>query len=124
MKKDHCKILIIDDEPDILELMEEEFRYCGYITTKAISGNDAVQILKNEKVNIVLSDYKMPNGNGMVVLDFVNSLPPSERPLFFFVSGQADLSVDEAIHKGAKKFFSKPFDLDELIKQIESFLEK
>ncbi len=47
-----------------------------------------------------------------------------KKQLFFFVSGQADLSVDEAIHKGAKKFFSKPFDLDELIKQIESFLEK
>lgn len=113
-------VLIVDDEPDILELMEEEFRYCGYITITAISGNDAIAILDRQKIDIVVSDYKMSNGNGMAVLSHVNKM--AVKPLFFFVSGQADVSVEDALRAGARKFFSKPFDLDELIKDIESDL--
>lgn len=112
-------VLIVDDEPDILELMEEEFRYCGYVTKTAICGNDAIKILNSEHVDIVVSDYKMPNGNGMAVLSHVNRMN-GKMPLFFFVSGQADVSSEDALKGGAKKFFSKPFDLDELIREIES----
>ncbi len=109
-------VLIVDDEPDILELMEEEFRYCGYQTLTAICGNDAIKILNSHVVNIVVSDYKMPNGNGMDVLSHVNTM--DKKPLFFFVTGQAEVSTEDALRAGARKFFSKPFDLDELIKQI------
>ncbi len=118
INKKNITVLVIDDEPDILELMEEEFRYCGYNTLTAISGSDAIALLQKNKIDIVVSDYKMPNGNGMVVLDYVNKM--NNRPDFFFVSGQADVSVEDAIRAGAKKFFTKPFDLDELIKQIEA----
>lgn len=117
ISKKNITVLIIDDEPDILELMEEEFRYCGYNTLTAMSGNEAVQVLQKSPVDIVVSDYKMPNGNGMVVLDYVKKM--SNRPDFFFVSGQADVSIEDALKAGAKKFFTKPFDLDELIRQIE-----
>ena len=115
-------VLIIDDEPDILELLQEEFEYVGYKTLTAACGNDAIDILGKQHVDIVLSDYKMPNGNGMAVLEAVQRMAANERPAFFFVSGEADVSVEEAISAGARKFFSKPFDLDELIKQIEETL--
>jgi len=110
-------VLIVDDEPDILELMEEEFKYCGYQTLSAICGKDAIKLLDTKKIDIVVSDYKMPNGNGMAVLSHVNKM--SKKPYFFFVSGQADVSIEDAVRAGAKRFFSKPFDLDELIKEIE-----
>ena len=113
-------VLIVDDEPDILELMDEEFKYCSYKTVTAICGNDAIAILDRQKIDIVVSDYKMSNGNGMAVLSHVNKM--AVKPLFFFVSGQADVSVEDAIRAGAKKFFPKPFDLDELIKDIEKDL--
>lgn len=113
-------VLIIDDEPDILELMEEEFKHCGYTTIASSCGNDAIKVLENTKVDIIISDYKMPNGNGMAVLSFVNRM--TTKPTFFFVSGQADVSVEDALRAGARKFFSKPFDLDELIKEVETDL--
>lgn len=115
--RNNLMVLIVDDEPDILELMEEEFRYCGYQTITAVCGNDAIKILESQHIDIVVSDYKMPNGNGMAVLSHVNKM--GQRPVFFFVSGQADVSTEDAVRAGAKKFFSKPFDLDELIKEIE-----
>lgn len=121
-KKKNLTVLIVDDEPDILELMEEEFSYCGYDTVTAICGNDAIKILDAQKVDIVVSDYKMPNGNGMAVLSHVNKM--AKKPVFFFVSGQADVSVEDALRAGARKFFAKPFDLDELIREIENDIAK
>jgi len=109
-------VLIIDDEPDILEILSEEFKHNGYAVTSASSGDEAIGILKNIKFDIVLSDYKMPNGNGMKVLEFINSL--SDKPVFYFCSGQADVSVEECLKGGAREFFSKPFDLDDLVKRI------
>ncbi len=120
MASKNLTVLIVDDEPDILELMEEEFKYCGYNTLVAMCGNDAIKILDTQKIDIVVSDYKMPNGNGMSVLSHVNNM--KARPLFFFVSGQADVSIEAALSAGARKFFSKPFNLDELIKDIENDL--
>ena len=117
LDRKNLMVLIVDDEPDILELMEEEFRYCGYQTMTAICGNDAIKLLEDKSIDIVVSDYKMPNGNGMAVLSYVNKM--EKKPLFFFVSGQADVSTEDALRAGAKRFFSKPFDLDELIKEIE-----
>lgn len=112
-------VLIVDDEPDILELMEEEFNYHGYKTMTAICGNDAIDLIRKNNFNVVVSDYKMPNGNGMAVLKEVSTMAAAEKPVFFFVSGQADISIEEAIDAGAKKFFAKPFDLEELISEIE-----
>lgn len=112
------KVLLVDDEPDILELMEEEFKFAGYNTMTALCGNEAIEIISKGPIHAIISDYKMPNGNGMSVLSEVNKLGDSEKPLFYFVSGQADISVEDAIHAGAKRFYSKPFDLDELIEEI------
>ena len=115
-------VLIVDDEPDILELMEEEFNYYGYQTMTADCGVNAIEKIRANHFDIIVSDYKMPNGNGMAVLDEVNSMDFNSRPDFFFVSGQADISIQDALDAGAKKFFSKPFDLDDLIKEIEKEL--
>ncbi|CBW27091.1 putative two-component system response regulator [Halobacteriovorax marinus SJ] len=122
IERSNFRVLIVDDEPDILELMEEEFNYYGYQTMTADCGNDAISKLRSHQFDIIVSDYKMPNGNGMAVLDEVNTMAAETRPDFFFVSGQADISIKDAIDAGAKKFFSKPFDLDDLIKEIEKEL--
>ncbi len=120
MKDREYTVLLVDDEPDILELMEEEFRYAGYNTQMALCGRDAIEIIRKGGVDVIVSDYKMPNGNGMVVLEEINGYPPEQRPLFFFVSGQADITAQEAINAGARKFFTKPFDLDELIRDVSN----
>lgn len=121
--KGECTILIADDEPDILELMVEEFEDNDFDVVSASCGNDGVALLSGEKkINIILSDFKMPNGSGMTILEAVNEMAEADRPLFFFVSGQADIPVEECINKGAKKFFTKPFDLDELIEDIKNFI--
>ena len=122
LERNNITVLIVDDEPDILELMEEEFIYYGYKTITAECGNDAIKLIREGNINVIVSDYKMPNGNGIAVLGEVQSMEVENRPEFFFVSGQADISIQDALNAGAKKFFSKPFDLDDLISEIESEL--
>jgi DNA-binding NtrC family response regulator len=107
------RVLVIDDEPDILEFISEVLRYSGFNVKEARCGNEAIDVLKLEKFDFVISDYRMPNGNGMAILNHVTNM--TNPPVFIFVSGQADVSVKECLDAGALKFFSKPFDLDELV---------
>ena len=116
-KRLRMKILIVDDEPDILDIIAEEFSCHGHDVFISTSGNKAIELLKKEKFDFVVSDFKMPNGNGLDILKFVNMM--DEKPIFFFVSGQSDLSIENCIKLGARQFFSKPFDCDELVFEVE-----
>lgn len=109
-------VLIVDDDIDIVELVDEEFRSSGYLTYTAQSGNEAIEVLKEKKVDVIISDYKMPDGNGMDLLKHINKM--KHKPAFYFVSGHSDLTSEECESAGALKFFTKPFDLTELINQI------
>lgn len=120
MSVDKMRILIVDDERDILELLADEFKIYGHEIDVAISGNEAIEKLKSLSFDVVVSDYKMPHGNGMAILNFVNSLVI--KPNFFFLSGQADVSEEECLAKGAKYFFTKPYNLSELVKKINEFV--
>lgn len=117
------RILLVDDEMDILELMEEEFRSQNFETIIKTSGNKAAAFLEEESVDVVVSDYKMPDGSGQVVLEAVQKIPKEMRPLFYFVSGQADISIQEAMNSGIQGFYSKPFDIDDLIGEINGHLK-
>ena len=116
------RVLVIDDEPDILELLAEELEFEGFSTVQASSGNEALEILETQSFDAIISDFKMPNGNGEVVLDFVKSDSYKESPVFYFVSGQADMSFQDALKEGVNKFFYKPFDLDELLAALKADL--
>lgn len=113
------KILIVDDEVDIVELLAEEFEEDGHEVFQASSGNKAISILENNQdIKVVLSDYRMPDGNGLDLLNFVNTIEEKNRPGFFFLSGFSDLSVDELISAGALAFFTKPFNVPKLMESI------
>lgn len=112
----HLNLLIVDDEPDILDLIADEFKYLGFQVFKAKCGQDAIKLLEEKTIHIVISDFKMPNGNGLSVLNYsLQLLPP---PFFAFISGQADLTIDECLKAGANLYYSKPFEIDHLIQEI------
>lgn len=111
------RILIVDDDKDILKFTSEGFESKGHHVIIASSGNEAIEILKERVFDVIVSDLKMPNGDGMSVLSYVNTLNP--LPAFFFASGEVGLIVDKCIEAGAICFFPKPFDLDILISEIE-----
>ena len=116
-------ILIVDDEPDILELLEDEFSFNNFKTITATCGEDAVKKL-NENVDLVWADYKMNNGDGMYILNEAKKMFKENCPVFFFGSGQADNKAIEITYEaGIRKFFFKPFDIEKIVKEISEMFK-
>lgn len=117
-------ILVVDDEPDIVELLADQLEVEGYSVFRSYGGHEAIETLKHHpEINSILSDYRMPNGDGRTVLEFVNKIPEESRPKFFFVSAHSIMTEEEALNSGVKKFIHKPFDFSEVLhifKELDS----
>ena len=107
-------ILIVDDEknyPLILSaILEEE----GFETFTANSGRDALDILANADIDLVLTDMKMPSMDGIELLEKIKAKDPDLPVIMMTAHGTVDKAV-EAMQKGAYSYILKPFDNDRLI---------
>lgn len=110
------RILIVDDEPELRELIAEEMDYSGAKVKQASGGREALDILKNNLMDVVLSDVRMPNGDGVELLENAMKLP--NRLCFILITGFADITEAQALQKGAVALFTKPTDWDALIQKI------
>ena len=81
-------ILLCDDEPFLLDLIAEELKELGYKVLTAGSGNEGLEILKNNQVDIIISDVNMPNGKGTSLINNMRDVP------IIFVSGFVDADME------------------------------
>lgn len=114
-------VLIVDDEPDLREILAFEFQNQHAKTIEAENGRVAWDLIGKEHVDAVVSDVRMPGGDGIELLDRVVSLGQKAPPVFL-TTGFADLTIEEAYQKGAWAIFSKPFRCDALVKDVEKKL--
>ncbi len=115
------KILVVDDEAGIRELLIEVLEDQGAICTQASGGQEGFQIYIENHFDIVLSDINMPGGNGIYLLDQVKgSARRSTR--FFIISGNANIVYSEIVQKGVDGVIEKPFNLNKLINKLEASL--
>ena len=110
-------ILIVDDDDALREAMTFDFSRRGYQVSSASSGNRALDGLSRSPVDLILSDVRMPDGDGIQLLHRVRQLH-YELPLLIFITGYADLSLEEAYDQGADAVFGKPFDRAELFAAV------
>ena len=68
------KILVVDDEPEILDIVGDEFREAGMEAEVAKSSHDAIKKIESTKFNAVVSDYKMEGGTGFEILDYIEKM--------------------------------------------------
>lgn len=116
------KILIVDDESTIADILVESFEDEGIDAKALYSGNQAIKYLQNNQVDLVLSDIKMPDGTG---IDLLESLIQSQKETsLMFMTGYSEFSSIELVEKGAIKVFTKPIDFDLVIDEIVEFLKK
>lgn len=113
------RILIVDDEVDALELMEELFQKNGYETYTARNGVEALNILREIEVDIMISDIFMPEMDGMALLDAVRKKYPDISIIMITAHGTIETAV-EAMKKGAKDYILKPLRLDEIVAKVET----
>ncbi len=111
-------LLLVDDEPDILNALKRLLRRSGYRILTATSGADALELLGLNDVQVIVSDQRMPQMSGTEFLSRVKELYPNTVRMV--LTGHSDLaSVTGAINRGAIfRFLSKPWDDEQLREQI------
>ncbi len=117
------RILCMDDEQGILDLLTFELTSHGYQVVTAHDGEEGIEKFKESKFNIVISDIKMPKLSGLDVLPVLKNIDPNIEVIMTTGFGTIDMAV-ESIKNGAYDFISKPYNLDELYSRIEKALEK
>lgn len=110
-------ILIVDDEQDIREMLSEWLRAWGYRPLEAEDGPEALHILRQEHVDLVLSDLRMPQMNGVELLSRIKEIKPETSVLILTGFGTVENAV-EALKLGADDYVLKPFDLEDLQRKI------
>ncbi|MCM0041329.1 MAG: sigma-54 dependent transcriptional regulator [Algoriphagus sp.] len=118
-----AKILIIDDERFIRSSLREILEYEKYEVIEAQDGAEGLQKIKDEEVDLVLCDVKMPILDGMDVLDQVRQFDRSPEFIMISAHGTIETAV-EATKKGAFDFISKPPDLNRLLLTVRNALDK
>ena len=112
-------ILIADDEPELRDAIAFDFRARGYTVLTAGSGQEAAQIIEKQKIHVVISDLRMPDGDGIFLLERARSKSRT-LPVVLFMSGFTELSLELAFEKGADAIFPKPYDRKALFAAVEN----
>jgi two-component system, cell cycle response regulator len=117
-----ASVLIVDDDPAIRKSMCDFIEFSGYKALQAGSGLDALEILKVNHVDIVITDILMPGMNGLELTDIIKKEYDTEVIVVTGYSG--DYSYVDAIGKGASEFIFKPFRLEELLLRLKRVLRE
>ena len=112
------EVLLVDDEPLILKLLSMHLESLGWKTHTATSGNLALQLLESVKPDLIITDMTMPDGDGKMLLEGIKKKNLGQ-PVVFFVTGDNELSTDQAVKLGAAGSLEKPIDFDKLEKILE-----
>ena len=118
------RILLVDDEPNVLNALRRVFRQENYAVTMASGGQEALALLRKEPFHLMISDYMMPGMNGAELLKQVKALKP--EVIRIMLTGHADTgAVMGAINEGAVyKFILKPWNDDDLRVTVALALEQ
>ncbi len=119
-KKKH--VLLVDDEPMILEVFSDYLRDAGYRVSVATEPKEAYKVLALEPVDLVVCDIRMPGGGGVSVLTSLKTSKNSHAPLIFF-TGFSDYTADELIVLGAKAVIEKPVESKKFLDTIAQVLQ-
>ena len=116
-------VLIVDDDPDVLSMLERLLKKLEYNPFVAKNGEEAVQIIDRNKIDVVVSDLVMSEMGGMELLKRVKSRK-GDVP-FVMITGHPTIETAvEAIKKGAYDYLLKPISKDDLVLSINRALEK
>jgi DNA-binding NtrC family response regulator len=115
-------ILITDDEQSQRDILYGYLKKKGFTVFAAASGSEAVKIVNENSVDIILSDYKMPEMTGLELLPRVKKINPEINFVIITAYGTVETAVD-AMKQGAFDYISKPVNLDELDLLIEKIIE-
>ena len=122
MNRPHC-LLVVDDDPDIRDLVAVNFAVEGFDVLTAADGNEAERIIRSEQPDIVILDIMMPGRDGLEVLRALRNDPATEDVnVVLLTARSASEDMLEARRSRPNRYMTKPFDPDELVRYVRSLL--
>lgn len=123
MMKQKYKILIADDEEDLVATLKDFLEYEGFEILSASEGVRTVEIAHKKNPDLILLDIQMPAGTGQKVLESLRARPETEKiPVIVLTAVAKDNLEEEVREKGAQDFIQKPCDPQELLSKIMALL--
>ncbi|HPY82677.1 MAG TPA: response regulator, partial [Bacteroidales bacterium] len=116
-------ILVVDDERAIRNSLKDILEFESYTVLLAENGKNALELLQNNKVDLVFSDIKMPEMDGIEFLKLATEIRGDIPIVMISGHGTIDIAVD-AIKHGAFDFIAKPLDLNRILITVKNALEK
>jgi two-component system response regulator PilR (NtrC family) len=116
------RVLVVDDEQEVRDTLSSVLENLDYIPYVASNGVEALEIIKNEPIDVVLSDLYMPEMDGIELLKRVRSM--NKKIVFLMITAHPTIETAvEAIKKGAYDYLTKPFHIEEVRLKINRALE-
>jgi two-component system alkaline phosphatase synthesis response regulator PhoP len=124
-KKQQTRILIVDDEPDILEFIRYNLKKTGFEVATALDGKTAIEQALKLKPHLILLDVMMPNMSGIEVCEQLRANPAFEHVIIAFLSARnEDYSQIAGLNAGADDYIAKPIQPKVLVSKIISLLRR
>lgn len=119
------RILVADDDPDLLDLLKMDLSYQGYEVLAAANGKDALQVALNETLDLVLLDVMMPYIDGYhVAYEITNKLGAKAPKIMIMTSRDTVKEKGIALMSGAAEVMQKPFEMAKLHDRVTALLTK
>jgi len=120
-----AKILIIDDEVQLIQMVQIRLEANGYDIVAAYAGEEGIEKVKSENPDLIILDIMMPKMDGFEVCKILKNDPQySKIPIIFLSAKTQEEAMEIGKEKGADAFLKKPFETPDLLAKIEELLEK
>jgi DNA-binding NarL/FixJ family response regulator len=122
---DHKRLLLIDDDPNLILLVKDYLEFRGYEVITAENGREALEVLEQEIPDLIICDVMMPEMDGYSLVEHVRKDPRINwiPVLFLSAKGQSADKV-KGLNTGADVYMVKPFEPEELVAQVEAALKQ
>jgi DNA-binding NarL/FixJ family response regulator len=123
--RDNKRLLLIDDDPNLILLVKDYLEFRGYEVVTAENGREALEVLEQEIPDMIICDVMMPEMDGYALVEHVRQDPRTNwiPVLFLSAKGQSQDRV-RGLSTGADVYMVKPFEPEELVAQVESSLKQ
>jgi two-component system chemotaxis response regulator CheY len=117
------KILVVDDSPTIRKFISIALKIKGYEIISANDGMEALELLPNEKIDLIITDLNMPNIDGFNLIARIRSNESYANTPIIVMSNLSDSEdIERAMQLGANSYIIKPFDQNNIIKEVVKYL--
>lgn len=123
MREDRLKVLVVDDDRDIRDVIGVLLEMDGHSVSLAENYNDALAMVECETFDLVITDYRMPRMHGLYLLEMIKDIRPG-IPVIIVTAYQTDEMKKEARKKGVDLLITKPFEYGDLLAGVKKVMKK